>query len=223
MEKDMPPTKIVIVEDERLFRALLCRTLSVEPGLEIVGVAEDGETAVNLAHESKPDVVLTDIELTGDLDGIGAGLRIKKDRPQTGVVILSVHSERRYLTSLPLEELPGWAYLLKQTVPDVATVIRAIEASKSGMLMLDPALVKSLKPRQNSTLSKLTPRQKEVLQCIAQGYNNNAIARQLHLSQRSVETYINVIYQELGISDEPDIHARVKATLLYLEESQSYK
>lgn len=216
----MQTTKIIIIEDEPLFRDLLHRTLLAEPGLEIAGVAEDGEAAIRLAHQTRPDVVLTDIELRGEIDGIEAALRIKKDQPKTGVVILSVHSERRYLTSLPLEEVPGWAYLLKQTVPDVATVIRAIEASKTGMLMLDPALVKGFQPRQNSTLSNLTPRQMEVLECIAQGYNNAAIAKQLHLSQRSVETYINVIYQELGVSDEPDIHARVKATLLYLEESQ---
>ena len=219
----MEATKVVIVEDEPLFRDLLRRTLSAEPRLEVAGVAKDGEAAVRLARETKPDVVLVDIELPGELDGIEAALQIKKERPQTGIVILSVHSERRYITSLPLEKSQGWAYLLKQTVPDLATVVRAIETSKMGMLMLDPAMVRNLRPRQGSTAARLTPRHQEVLGLIAQGYNNAAIAERLSLSRRSVETYINNIYQELLLSGEPDIHARVKATLLYLQDSQSHQ
>ena len=217
----MKGTKIIIVEDEALFRELLCRTLESEPGLEVVGEAEDGETAIRLAEELNPDVVLMDIELLGELDGIEAALQIKKTKPHIGIVILSVHRDRRYITSLPLEEVGGWAYLLKQTVPDLTTIIRAIEGSKAGMLVIDPSMVKSLRPKQDSALGRLTTRQHEVLEHIAQGYNNHAIAERLGISRKSVETYINTIYQELQLSDEPDIHARVKATLLFLEDSQS--
>ena len=219
----MEATRIVIVEDEALFSQLLRRTLSAEPGLDVAGMAEDGETAVRLARELKPDVMLMDIELPGEMDGIEAALQIKKERPQIGVVILSAHSDRRYVTSLPLEDSQGWAYLLKQTVPDMATVIRAIEGSKVGMLMVDPSIVKNLWPRQDSAVAKLTSRQQEVLKLIAQGYNNAAVAERLYLSEKSVETYINVIYQELHLSKEPNINARVKATLLYLQDSQSHQ
>jgi len=219
----MEATRIVIVEDEALFRQLLRRTLSAEPGLEVAGMAEDGEAAVRLARELKPDVMLMDIELPGELDGIEAALQIKKERPQIGVVILSAHSDRRYVTSLPLKDSQGWAYLLKQTVPDMATVIRAIEGSKVGMLMVDPSIVKNLWPRQDSVVAKLTSRQQEVLKLIAQGYNNAAVAERLYLSEKSVETYINVIYQELHLSKEPNINARVRATLLYLQDSQSHQ
>jgi len=218
----METTRIIIVEDEALFRELLRRTLSSEPGLEVVGEAEDGETAVILAEEMSPDVVIMDIELAGDIDGIEAALQIKKARPHIGIVILSVHEDRRYVTSLPLEDSGGWAYLLKQTVPDLATIIRAIEGSKTGMLVLDPTMVRGLRPKQDSVLARLTARQHEVLELIAQGYNNSAIAERLLLSGRSVETYINAIYQELQLSNEPDIHARVRATLLYLEHSQGH-
>jgi len=218
----METTRIIIVEDEALFRELLRRTLPSEPGLEVVGEAEDGETAVRLAEEMSPDVVLMDIELTGEIDGIEAALQIKKARPHVGIVILSVHKDRRYVTSLPLEDSGGWAYLLKQTVPDLATIVRAIEGSRAGMLVLDPTMVKSLRPKQDSVLARLTTRQREVLELIAQGYNNSTIAEQLRLSLKSVETYINTIYQELQLSNEPDIHARVRATLLYLEHSQSH-
>jgi len=218
----MTITRIIIIEDEALFRELLRRTLSSEQGLEVVGEAEDGETAVRLAEEMNPDVALMDIELAGELDGIEAALQIKKARPHIGIVILSVHRDRRYVTSLPIEDSGGWGYLLKQTVPDLATIVRAIEGSKAGMLVLDPAMVRNLRPKQDSILAGLTPRQHEVLEFIAQGYNNAAIAERLKLSVKSVETYINSIYQELQLSSGPDIHARVRATLLYLEHSQSH-
>ena len=217
----METTRIIIVEDEALFRELLRRTLSSEPGLEVVGEAEDGETAVCLANKLSPDVVLMDIELSGELDGIEAALQIKGARPNTGIVILSVHKDRRYVTSLPLERSGGWAYLLKQTVPDLATIIRAIEGSKAGLLVLDPVIVRSLQPKKDSILARLTPRQHEVLELIAEGHNNAAIAERLNLSERSVETYINTIYQELHLSNEPDIHARVRAALFCLEHSRN--
>jgi DNA-binding NarL/FixJ family response regulator len=125
------------------------------------------------------------------------------------------------VTSLPLGEKPGWSYLLKQTVPDVATVARAIQSSIDGMVMLDPGVVASLRPRASTALARLTPRQLEVLRLIAQGFNNAAIAERLVLAEKSVETYINAVYQELGLSGEPGVHARVKAAILFLEESQN--
>lgn len=217
----MEKTKIAIVDDEALFRELLSRTLSAEPGLEVVGTAADGEAAIRLAEEVSPDVIMMDIELPGELDGIEAALRIKEKTPQVGIVILSAHSDRRYVTSLPLEDSQGWAYLLKQSAPDVAAVVRAIEGSKAGMVVLDPAVVANLQPRRGSAVAKLTPRQQEVLELLAQGYSNAAIAQRLTLSEKSVETYINIIYQGLFLSNEPETHARVKATLLYLENSRS--
>ncbi len=133
----METIRILIAEDEALFSEMLSSTLSAQSELEVVGLAWGGETAIRLAREEKSD----------------AALRIKEERPETGIVILSLHGDRRYVTSLPLVELPGWAYLLKQTVPDVATVIRAIKGSISGMLVLDPAVVASLRPRHGSVVA----------------------------------------------------------------------
>lgn len=214
-------TKLLIVEDEALFRELLKNALSAHPGYEVVGVTQDGETAIKLAKEVIPDVILMDIELAGKIDGIEAAIQIKKESPNTGIVILSSHSDRRYVTSLPLDSTRGWAYLLKKTVSDLESVVRAIEGTKAGMMVLDPAVVMGLRPRHGSTVAKMTPRQHEVLELLAQGYSNAAIAQRLTLSEKSVETYINAIYQELHLSNEQGIHARVKATIAYLQESQS--
>ncbi len=125
----MDPLKILIVEDEPLFREMLRHTLDAEPGLDVVGVATDGESAVAMAAEKNPDAVIMDIELPGEMDGIDAALKIKERRLDTGIVILSVHKDRRYVSSLPLSETHGWAYLLKQNVPDMASVLRAIQGS----------------------------------------------------------------------------------------------
>ena len=217
----MGPTRILIVEDEALFGELLSRTLTAEPGLEVVGMATDGAEAVRLAGELNPDAVIMDIELPGEMDGIDAALKIKKSNHRTGIVILSIHKDRRYVSSLPLSENPGWAYLLKQTVPDLASVMRAIQGSVDGLVVLDPEVVAGLQPRQGSAAAGLTPRQRQVLELIAQGYNNTTIAQRLSLTEKSVETYINAIYQVLRIPGEEGVHSRVRATLVYLQDSQN--
>jgi DNA-binding NarL/FixJ family response regulator len=213
--------RLLVVEDEALFRELLIRTLNEEPGFEVVGSAGTGDDAVGLATTVRPDVVLMDIEMPGKLDGIDAGLAIKSEHPDIGIVLLSSHQDRRYFMSLPLEQQSGWSYLLKQSVADVDMLVRAIEGSARGMVVLDPALITGMRPKPESALSRLTPRQRDVVELIAQGYSNSGIADELSLTERSVETYVSTIYQELGVSGERELHARVKVTLIALEDSQS--
>jgi len=217
----MTQHRLLVVEDEPLFRELLVRTLATEPTFQVVGEAENGEDSVRLASELEPDAVLMDIELGAGMDGLDAAALIKQHRPETGIVFLSAHHDRRYVTSLQLGDNPGCSYLLKQNARNVEAVVRAIEGSIDGLLVLDPALVSQLSPRLGSSLSRLTPRQLETMRLIAQGHNNAAIAERMVLTEKSVETYINTIYQQLGLSAEPRVHARVKATLIYLEESQN--
>ena len=140
-------------------------------------------------------------------------------RLDTGIVILSMHKDRRYVSSLPLSETHGWAYLLKQNVPDTASVLRAIQGSVDGMVVLDPEVVESLQAKQGSPAARLPPRHRQVLEFIAQGSNNTAIAQRLTLTEKSVEAYINAIYQVLQIPGEEGMHSRVKATLVYLQDS----
>jgi len=211
---------VLVVEDEPLFRELLVRTLSAEPRLQAVAEAEDGETAVRLARELGPDAVLMDVELGPGMDGIAAAALIKEHRPETGIVFLSAHRDPRYVATLHVDTRPGWSFLLKQNVRNVDTLVRAIEGSVDGLVVLDPALLSGLGPRPGSNLARLTPRQLETLELIAQGYNNAAIAERMVVAEKSVEAYINAIYQELGLSGERGIHGRVRACLLYLKESQ---
>ena len=216
----MGTIKVLLVEDQPFFRELLEKAIEALPELELVGSAAGGETAIDIARKTSPDAVIMDIELEGEINGVHAGLAIKENRAETAIVLLSSHMDRGYLASLPLARSSGWAYLLKQTLPDLDTLLRTIQQSVDGMVVLDPNMVKLLDPNPDSLLSRLTKRQLQVLALIAQGYNNPSIARELHLTENTVETYINGIYQELNISREPGVHSRVSATLIFLRESR---
>ena len=214
-------TRVLVVEDEALWADLLSQRLAEERGIEVVGVAKDGETAVRMADVLHADVVVMDIELGAGLDGIEAALQIKEVRPATGIVLLSAHVDRRYVTSLPLVEKPGWSYLTKQGTQDVASVVRAIEASLTALPMVDAAVLEGLRPRPRSKLARLTKREWEVLELVTQAFNNAAIAERLVVTERAVEAHINAIYDKLDVSGEPGMNARVQAVLIYLEESGS--
>ena len=213
--------RVLIVEDEGLMRDMLRISLSAYPNLEVVGAVGDGESAVKAAEELAPDVVLMDIELGDGPSGIEAGHRIKARQPRIGIVILSFHQEKQYIASLPASKASGWSYLLKQSVADTAALTRAIEGSAAGFVVLDPAIVEGLRPAVNSPVEHLTVRQREVLELMAQGYKNAAIAERLTVSEKSIENYINAIFQELGITREDPVHPRVKAVLTYLQQTRS--
>ena len=213
--------KILIVEDEGLFRDMLKIALTSLPNLEVVGAVGDGESAMQASRELMPDVILMDIELGTEPNGIDTGRLIREENPKIGIVILSVHKDKEYITSLSLEEASGWSYLLKQSVGDASALGRAIEGSAAGLVVLDPEVVSGLRPRQGSFVARLTPRQIEVLSLMAQGYNNSAIAEKLVLGNKSVENYINAIYQELNLAQSDSTHPRVTAVLSYIRDSYS--
>jgi DNA-binding NarL/FixJ family response regulator len=218
-KKDLNMIRIMIVEDEGLFRDMLKISLGAVHNLEIVDAVSDGISAIEGASRLYPDVILMDIELGSDPNGIAAGRAIKLEHPNTGIVILSSHRERQYLSLIAAEESSGWSYLLKQSVSDAGALARAIEGAASGLVVMDPTVVNSLKPRKGSVTSGLTPRQQEVLTMMAQGYNNAAIAEKLVLGTKSVENYINAIYQELNLSHNGPLHPRVQAVLTYVKDS----
>jgi two-component system response regulator NreC len=210
---DPATIKVLIVDKDNLFAELISRALSNEHGLEVVGVAHEGDSAIRLAREMEPDIVLMDIELSGEHNGIEAGKQIQQERPQTGIVILSNHSSVQYMGSV---SNLGWSYLLKQSVPDVKTVVQTIQWNNQGMVVLDRAAINSMHPPEGSLSTKLSLRQQDVLSMVAQGYSNAEIAQRLALSTRSVESYISTIYEVLNLERDSSFHPRVRAVLHYL-------
>ena len=211
--------RVLIVEDEGLFRDMLKIYLGSIPNLEVVEAVSDGEAAIEAADRLHPDVVLLDIELGSQPNGIAAGRAIKQHNSNIGIIVLSAHKEREYLNLVAREEYSGWSYLLKQSVSDASSLVRAIEGTASGLVVMDPCVVNSMKPRSGSITSRLTPRQQEVLAMMAQGYNNASIAEKLVLGTKSVENYINAIYQELSLNHDNSLHPRVQAVLSYIRDS----
>ena len=212
---------MALVEDEPLYRGLLENFLARQERFEVVGAYADGVSALEAVPTLQPDVVTLDIELPGRLDGIQVGLELRRQLAALGIVVLSNHADPRFLGALPREQLSGWSYLLKKSVGNIETLTRAIEGAASGVVMVDPAVVANLRPRVGSALARLTPRQREILELLAQGLTNAAIAERLVLAEKSVENQLTAIYAELAIDRRSDaLHPRVAAVLVYLHDSR---
>ena len=166
------------------------------------------------------DVVVLDIDLGSPITGVELGIRLRREMPDLGVMILSNHVDPQLLSSLPRDVMGGWSYLLKRSVTNVTTLSRAIEGAAMGLLVFDPELTRRTRPRPSGPLTRLSPRQIEVLSLIAEGHSNGAIAEKLGLSERSVENHVSRIYTQLDVdATDRAAHARVMAVLLYLEGS----
>jgi len=217
-----PPhvVRVLVLEDEGLFRDMLQTALAAHPAIEVVGAVASGEEAVREAERVVPDVILADIELGPGLNGIEAAARIRARHADTGVVLLSAHRDKQYIASLPAGQARGWSYLLKSSVTDTGTLVRAIQGAASGLVVLDPALVDALRPRPRSAVDALSERQRQVLALMAKGYSNGGIAQELVLTEKTVENYVGGIFQALGIDREGAVHPRVKAVLAFLEGTQ---
>jgi len=212
--------RVLVVEDEGLFRDMLQTALAAQPAIQVVGAVATGEDAIREAERVAPDVVLADIELGPGLNGVEAASRIRARHSHTGVVLLSAHRDKQYIASLPAGEARGWSYLLKSSVTDTATLVRAIEGAAAGLVVLDPALVDSLRPRPRSPVDGLSERQRQVLALMAKGYSNGGIAQELVLTEKTVENYVGGIFQALGLDRGEAVHQRVKAVLAFLEGTQ---
>jgi DNA-binding NarL/FixJ family response regulator len=220
------PIRVVIAEDSYLIREGLGLLLAGDDDLELVASVSnlpDLEAAVE-AHE--PDVVLTDIRMppTATDEGIRAAERLAETRPSMGVVVLSQHVEPEYALRLFDGGARGRAYLLKERVGDLRQLRHAIVEAARGGSVLDPSVVDALvtarRNRASSVLDRLTPRELEILGAVAEGRSNQAIAEQLHLSERAVEKHITSILQKLELAAaDTEVHRRVRAVLVYLSET----
>jgi DNA-binding NarL/FixJ family response regulator len=219
--------RVVFAEDDYLVREGTAALLAEVEDLEIVATVADLDALLAAVEEHGPDAVLTDIRMppTHSTEGIDAAKRIRAEHPQTGVVVLSQFVEDEYAYDLLKDGAEGLGYLLKERVADVGEVARAIREVAKGGSVLDPKVVEGLVARKDrlasSPLAQLTDREREVLEQMAQGRNNAAIAKELFLTERAVEKHINSLFHKLGLSEEPNVHRRVMAVLTFLREGGS--
>lgn len=218
VESALDKVTIVVAEDEDLYRDLLVNALSSVPSFEVLAALADAEAAQRAIVELRPKVATLDIELKGGVTGVQIGLAVKSQLPEIGIVWLSSHAEPYFAVSLAREVTAGWAYLLKQSVSDIGALARAIEGAARGLVVLDPEIVRGIPKKVTGDLAVLTPRQREILAQMAQGYTNAGIAQTLYITEKSVENQINQIYQRLEIDRQnASIQPRVRAVLKYLE------
>jgi DNA-binding NarL/FixJ family response regulator len=217
--------RVVFAEDNFLVREGTAALLQSSEEIELVGTAASLDELLTAVEEHKPEAVLTDIRMppTNTTEGIDAARRIRVDHPEIGVVVLSQFAEEEYAYDLLKDGAAGLGYLLKERVSDVDELVRALTEVAKGGSVLDPKIVEALvsaKDRMaHSPLASLTDREREVLEHMAQGQNNAAIAKSLFLTERAVEKHINSLFHKLGLSEEVDVHRRVKAVLAFLRET----
>ena len=208
-------TRVMVVEDEPIFRQLLLSQLAADATIEVVGEADTGEQAIALADELEPEVILMDIELKGKMTGIEAGHRIKKHRPSTGIVLLSNHRAKQFIITLA-----GWSYLLKRNVRDLSTVVRAIKGAAWGMIVVDPQVTESLTPQADSPLALLDPGELKILELLAQGYPDKAIADDLLISVGIMAERLSSVFSKLSIVVAPGSDPRVVAVKTYFDQTR---
>lgn len=212
---------LLICDDHRLLTDALVNIVGFDDGIKLVAdPVDNGQDAIALCAEHRPDVVMMDIDLRGDLDGIEATRRIKKVSPLTNVVVVS--GQRRPTVLVEAVEAGAAGFLDKNTAVD--DLLATIRAAAAGEVLVDPAVLASLLPRLaaerqstqevNARLARLTAREREVLGLMAAGCRNDAIAARLVISTPTVRTHAQNILLKLGV------HSQLEAVALAARNSQ---
>jgi DNA-binding NarL/FixJ family response regulator len=211
--------RVVVADDSVLLREGIVRLLE-ESGFEVVAQAGDAEDLVRKVSAHKPDVAVVDIRMppTNTDDGLRAALEIRGKLPDTGVLVLSQYVEEGYALDLVGDSAGGVGYLLKDRVADVDRFVDSVKRVGEGGSALDPEVVSQLlgRSRRDDPLGPLTPREREVLELMAEGRSNNAIAEALVITERAVEKHVTSIFGKLDLTPAPEDHRRVLAVLTYL-------
>ena len=212
--------RVVIAEDLALLREGIVALLR-EAGIDVVAQAEDGEGLLRIIGGHKPDVAIVDVRLPPGFtdEGLRAALEARKRQPQLGVLILSAYVEPVYTSELLASSGEGGiGYLLKERVGDVRGFLDALERVAEGGTALDRAVVSELMHARDGggALAQLTPREREVLELMAEGRTNAAIARAMVVRPGAVEKHISSIFSKLDLPAGDDHHRRVLAVLAYL-------
>jgi DNA-binding NarL/FixJ family response regulator len=212
--------RIVIAEDAVLLRAGLIRLLA-DAGHDVVAAVGDATALMQAVEDEKPDIVVTDVRMPPNHqdEGLKAAVELRSRYPQLAILVLSQYVEERYATELLVGDTRGLGYLLKDRVAEVGEFVDAVERVANGGTALDPDVVTQLlaRTRRASPLAALTPREREVMQLMAEGRSNTAIAASLVVSEGAVEKHTSSIFSKLGLAPTDAGHRRVLAVLRYLE------
>ncbi|NEC25629.1 response regulator transcription factor [Streptomyces sp. SID8111] len=210
----------MLAEDSTLLREGLVRLLADE-GHEVVAALNDAVTLLAEVDELGPDVVVADIRMppTHTDEGLRAAVEIRERFPDVGVLVLSQHIERNYAARLLSSSAERVGYLLKDRVAQVEEFLDALERIHAGGAAIDPEVVRQLLVRttHGDPLARLTPRERSVVEALAQGFTNTAIAGKLHLSLSSVEKNLNAVFDKLELPRATGYNRRILAVLRYLE------
>lgn len=208
----------IIAEDSVLLRDGLVRLLE-RAHIDVLATCDNGDDLIKLVAEHNPGVVIADVRMppTFTSEGIEAALTIREKSPHVPILVLSQYVEEKYAADL-LSNPRGLGYLLKDRVADTADFVRALKAVAAGGTELEPEVVAQLltKSRRDNPLAALTPREREVLELMAHGKMNAAIAEECYISASSVEKHIAAIFSKLGLAPEDGHHRRVMAVLMWL-------
>jgi DNA-binding NarL/FixJ family response regulator len=220
--------RIVVAEDSYLIREGMRLLLATQPDLDLVDSVTNLPDLLDTVATRAPHVVITDIRMPpGDRDeGIQAAETLARTHPGLGVVVLSHYVEPEWALRLFESAPAGRAYLLKERVGDLSQLRHAIEAVRAGGSVLDPLVVEALVRARarwaESPLARLTSRETEVLELVASGLSNAAIAGKLTLTERTVEKHITAVMDKLDLdAGDAEIHRRVRAVLVYLSSAST--
>lgn len=211
--------RAIVADDSVLLRDGVVRLLT-DDGIEVVAAVGDAETLLDAVTEHEPDLCLVDVRMppTHTDEGLRAAVEIRKRHPDIAVLVLSQYVEERYAAELLAGDVAGVGYLLKDRVIDVNDFLASLRRVAAGGSAVDAEVVSQIlgRSRKSSELDRLTPREREVLNLMAEGLSNAGIAERLVVSNGAVEKHISNVFVKLGLDPEDGNHRRVLAVLTYL-------
>jgi DNA-binding NarL/FixJ family response regulator/class 3 adenylate cyclase len=219
-QKGAESLRVALAEDGVLLREGIARLLT-EAGFDVVGQSGTADDLLLKVRSYAPHVAVVDIRMppTQTDEGLRAAQEIRAKHPDVGVLVLSQHVEPTYAMELLADNAEGVGYLLKDRVADVDEFVAAVRRVAEGGSALDPSLVTELvgRRRERDPVEALTPREREVLELMAEGRSNQAIGELLFVTPRAVEKHITNIFAKLGLPPAPEDHRRVLAVLAFLK------
>ncbi|MEV5499843.1 response regulator transcription factor [Nonomuraea fuscirosea] len=208
--------RVIVAEDSALFREGIVRLLE-DAGHHVVAAVGDARALIDAVRAHRPDIAVIDVRMPPTMtdDGVQAAQLLRRERPDFPMLLLSQHIETAH--SVPLVSTGAFGYLLKDRVLRVDDFLAALIRVADGGSALDPEVVAALIQAQDTLITRLSERERDVLALVAEGHSNTAIATRLVIAERTVEAHMRSIFQKLHIQDSTEHHRRILAVLAYLK------